>query len=72
MGDGSQWPKTRSWLLARGVQVGDVRRQLELAWPDLCAIPSSSPGNVATDSDHRVSGELLADREPSEIPSILR
>jgi hypothetical protein len=72
MGDGSQRPKTRSWLLARRVQIGDVRRQLELAWPNLCVVHSSSPGDVTTDCSHRASSELLAYRESSEILSILR
>jgi hypothetical protein len=71
MGDGSQWPKTRSRLLAGRVQIWDVWWQFQLAWPNLCATPSDSPRDVTVHLFHRASGELLAYREPPEVLSIL-
>jgi hypothetical protein len=71
MGDGSQWPKTRSRLLAGRVQIWDVWRQFQLAWPNLCVTPSDSR-DVTIHLFHRASGELLAYREPPEVLSILR
>lgn len=71
MGDGSQWSKTRSRLLARRVQIWDVWRKFQLAGPNLCETPSDYPGDVTIHLLHRASCELLAYREPPEVLSIL-